>query len=135
MSENAKCEGLRETIRNHQNALQPVRTQIHIARNEVQSASRQVSDLENELQAAKNNAGISRTLGRLPGSVGGAVVGVLGTTETAFRISRLEGEIRNEKQLLERARTELSSLENELEFYQQSIKGTQSEMRREGCAG
>lgn len=133
MSKAALCNRLRNIILDSQNALQPVRTRIHNAQNDMRNASRQIQDLENELQSTRISSRLTGSAGRLLGGVGGAIVNGLGATEAAIRVSRLESEIRMEGFNLERARDSLASLERELENYQQSISRSQTDMQREGC--
>jgi seryl-tRNA synthetase len=91
-----------------------------------------IPDLESQIRFASVEAAIMGTARKLS-KRRGAAISVLGKTEAAIRLSRLQSELRNAKPDLGRAKSELNKVERKIEFYVQTIPNVINEMQREGC--
>jgi len=132
MSESNLCRTLRNTLLNHQNALQPARTKVHRVNAEIMRLEKLISDIENQIRIAEQEAtimGAARKLGKRLGPL----VAVLGKTEAAIRLSRLKSDKLYAKADLDRAKTELMDAEEKVDEYIYGINLTSGEMQREGC--
>jgi predicted nucleic acid-binding Zn-ribbon protein len=132
MAESRLCNRLRNTILDHQNALQPARTKVHRLNAEINRLEKLIPDLESQIRFASVEATIMGAARRLKPKRG-ATIAVLGKTEAAIRLSRLESELRNAKPDLDRAKSELKEVEKMVDLYVGRIPATRIEMEREGC--
>ncbi len=132
MSESQVCRTLRNRILDHRNELQPARTKVHRLNAEIRRLEKLIPDLESQIRFASVEAAIMGTARKLS-KRRGAAISVLGKTEAAIRLSRLQSELRNAKPDLGRAKSELNKVERKIEFYVQTIPNVINEMQREGC--
>ena len=132
MPESELCGTLRNTLLNHQNALQPAQTKLHRLYTEIRRLEKQIPDLENQIRIANEGATIMGTARKL-GKRLGPLIAVLGKTEAAIKVPRLESEVRFAKAEHDRAKTELEQVENKIGGYEFGITLTTEQMEREGC--
>ena len=132
MIESDLCKTLRNSILEHQNAMQPTKTKISRAKSEVYRLEQLVSGLERDILLAEAAAIALGATVRANRVVGG-IAAVAGKTDAAMRVSRMQSELRNARRNLDLAKAGLKELERELVFYVQTIPIVRGQMEREGC--
>jgi len=133
MASSSLCNTLRNTLLNHQNELQVVRSQLFQVRQEKQRLDQLISNIKNQIENARLSAQVGRNAGRIFGPLGGGAVAVLSGTETAIRIARLESEKNNAESKIGQVTLEVSRLDEALRGHEFGIPQTLREMEREGC--